>query len=105
MLTTEELGKRILSRKYELSVHALRRITERDISRDEILQASRFLELIEDYPNDKYGPSCLLLGLTLKKRPIHFHVSRLDRVKVKIITLYQPTPDEWFEYRIRKSKL
>ena len=29
-------------------------------------------EVIEDYPDDKYGPSCLLLGFTSTGRPLHF---------------------------------
>jgi hypothetical protein len=26
-------------------------------------------QVIEDYPDDKYGPSCLIFGFTLKGRP------------------------------------
>ena len=36
-----------------------RRITVREIQ--EVIQAE---EIIEDYPEDKYGPSCLILGYT-----------------------------------------
>jgi len=33
---------------------------------------------IEDYPTDKYYPSCLLLGFTDNARPLHLHVSRME---------------------------
>lgn len=31
--------------------------------------------IIEDYPDDKYGPSCLILGFTLAGRPLHSQCS------------------------------
>jgi hypothetical protein len=34
------------------------------ISVQEIREAIAVGEVIEDYPNDKYGPSCLILGFT-----------------------------------------
>ena len=32
-------------------------------------------EVIEDYPEDKYGPSCLILGFTVYGRPLHVQCS------------------------------
>ena len=32
-------------------------------------------EVIEYYPHDKYGPSCLVLGFTLSQRPLNIHCS------------------------------
>ena len=29
------------------------------------------MKAIEDYPNDKYDPSCLILGFTRSRRPLH----------------------------------
>ena len=49
-------------------------------------------EVIEDYPHDKYGPSCLVLGFTLSQRPLHIHCSYPMRPIIKIITLYEPDP-------------
>jgi Domain of unknown function (DUF4258) len=59
--------------------------------------------VIEDYPGDKYGPSCLLLGLTLTGRPLHIQCSDPSRPVVKIITLYEPDPDQWIDQRTRKG--
>ncbi|WP_204102748.1 MULTISPECIES: DUF4258 domain-containing protein [Spirulina sp. CCY15215] len=52
---------------------------------------------IENYPDDKYGASCLILGLTSTNRPLHIQTSYPSRPLIKIITLYQPTPDLWIE--------
>lgn len=40
--------------------HAVRRMLERAISDTEIQEAIVNGEVIEDYPADKYGPSCLI---------------------------------------------
>jgi hypothetical protein len=59
-------------------------------------------EIIEDYPKDKYGQSCLILGFTKIGRPLHVQCSYPSRPLVKIITLYQPDPDLWIDFRIRR---
>lgn len=63
----------------------------------------RPLEVIENYPEDKYGPSCLLLGFTSAGRPLHVACSYPSRPLVKIITLYEPDPEEWTDNRIRRE--
>ena len=60
--------------------------------------------LREDYPDDKYGPSCLVLGFTRKGRPLHIQCSHPSRLLVKIITLYEPSADEWIDFKSRKGK-
>lgn len=60
-------------------------------------------EVIEDYPKDKYGPSCLVFGMTKSRRPIHIQCSYPSRKIVKIITLYQPDPRQWIEYKVRRK--
>ena len=59
-------------------------------------------EIIEDYPEDKYGPSCLILGYTKAGRPLHVQCSYPSRPIVKIITVYEPDPNLWIDFRIRK---
>jgi len=58
--------------------------------------------MIEDYADDKYTPSCLLLGFTEVGRPLHMQVSRADTELIRIITLYEPDPDEWYNYSERR---
>ncbi len=54
---------KIRYRQYEFSKHAVDQSIIRDISVTEIEQALLDRsEVIENYPDDKYGPSCLLLG-------------------------------------------
>jgi len=59
-------------------------------------------EIIEDYPDDKYAPSGLLLGSTVAGRTLHFQVSYMDTELAKIITRYDPDPREWIDHRKRR---
>lgn len=83
------------------SEHALRQMAKRDISDDEVVEAILSGEIIEEYPDDKYSPSCLIFGETKGKRPLHVVCSLPPRVR--IITVYQPDPDEWIDNRRRKK--
>ena len=88
---------------FEFSDHATRRSIQRSIAPAEIQQAVADGEIIEDYPDDYYGPSCLILGYTLTQRPLHIHCTYATRPLVKIITVYQPDPLEWVEnYKVRR---
>ncbi|MCA1809760.1 MAG: DUF4258 domain-containing protein [Lentisphaerae bacterium] len=75
---------------------------ERNISSEDIIQAGEIAEIIEEYPHDKYLPSCLLLGFTRGKRPLHMQICYTDSNMVKIITLYEPNPQKWQEHRKRR---
>jgi len=96
---------KIEERQYELSKHAVDQSIIRNISIAEIEEAVRYRsEMIEDYPDDKYGPSCLILGFTKAGRPLHLQCSYPSRKIIKIITLYEPNPNYWLDFRERKSE-
>lgn len=103
MALIHEIRLKFKKRLYEFSKHAVDQSIIRDISVVELEDAiADRSEVIEDYPEDKYGPSCLILGYTKAGRPLHVHCSYPSRPLIKIITLYEPDPDLWVEYRIRK---
>lgn len=81
--------------------HAIRRMLERAISDVEVQEAIVNGEVIEDYPADKYGPSCLIYGRTQARRSLHVQCSAPPRVR--IITVYQPDPYEWIDHRVRRK--
>lgn len=98
----EAIRERFSREEFEFSRHAVDQTLRRAISVDEIRQCIRSAEVIEDYPNDKYGPSCLLFGRTDRNRPLHVHCSYPDRSLVKLITVYEPDPARWIDFKIRK---
>ncbi len=98
-----EIRLKIRMRQYEFSKHAVDQSIIRDISVAEIEDAiASRSEIIEDYPEDKYGPSCLILGRTQAARPLHIHCSYPNRPLLKIITLYEPDPKLWIDFRVRR---
>ena len=99
----EEIRNKILNRQYEFSKHAVDQSVIRDIHPTEIEEAiSNWSEVIENYPDDKYGPTCLILGFTNVGRPLHFQASYPDRPIIKIVTLYEPDSELWIDFRVRK---
>ena len=51
-------------------------------------------EIIEDYPEDKRGHSCLMLGRAIGDRAIHVVCTPTEDF-VAIITAYIPSESEW----------
>ena len=82
--------------------HAIRQMAKHDIMDGEVREAILSGEIIEEYPEDKYGPSCLVYGHTQHTRPLHVQCSLPPRVRV--ITVYQPDPEEWIGNRQRRRK-
>lgn len=104
MKTLETIRQQLARGDFEFSQHGFKRAVERNISQSEIRQAGAHARRIEDYPNDKYAPSCLLLGFTQAGRPLHLQASYADTPKVKIITLYEPSADDWdATFSVRRS--
>ncbi len=88
--------------QHGFTLHALERIIERDIRPIEIKEAILHGEIIECYPEDKFGPSCLVLGKCVRKI-LHIQCSLNP---VWIITAYDPalSPEKWDEdFKKRKS--
>ena len=102
MSLIEELRARIAAGEFLLSQHAADQAILRHIRVDEIREAFASGEVIEDYPDDKYGPSCLIFGFTASRRPLHVQCSYPSRPLVKIITVYEPDPNLWIDYRTRR---
>ena len=74
---------------------------ERNVSELEIREAGAAAVVVEEYPDDKYGPTWLMLGFTTSGRPLHIQVSIVDSPETKIVTLYEPNSNEWEEYTRR----
>ncbi len=98
----DEIIRKIRDGLYEYSQHAVDQSIVRIISKKEISDAIMHGKIIEDYPEDKYGPSCLVYGKTTDGRPIHVQCSHPSRPLVKIITVYEPDPALWINFVIRR---
>lgn len=89
----ENIKEKFSRQDYLFTLHGSSRAIERFISSREIEEAITNGKVIEDYPDDKYGPSCLILGKTKLGRILHIQVSY--PAPIKIITVYVPSPNDW----------
>jgi len=76
--------------------HAVRQMARLDrmITVEDVRDCIFFGEVIEDYPEDARGHSCLVLGTGDPGRPIHVVCAPKDGY-LAIITAYQPDANEW----------
>jgi hypothetical protein len=101
MSLIDEIRQKLASDRFEFSKHAVDQSIRRHVSLQEIREAVANGEIIEEYPEDKYWPSYLIHGRTNKGRPLHVQCSHPPRQLVKIVTLYEPDPDRWIDFRKR----
>ena len=78
--------------------HAVRQMSrpQRMVSPSEVEATVLKGDLIEDYPNDPRGHSCLMLGYGETGRAVHVVCSPKDEY-LAIITAYLPDPSQWSE--------
>jgi hypothetical protein len=87
------------------SGHAIQRMFERGIGRDDALAVIAQGETIAEYADDKPYPSRLFLG-SAGARPLHVVLASDDAAALCIVvTVYEPTLEHWSgDFRTRKMK-
>ena len=91
------IRERVERGDYVISFTHTEKLRERKIGAEDIEEAIRNGVLIEDYPDDPRGPSCLILGRS-GGRTLHVVCGRLEEEQILIITAYEPDPAEWESY-------
>jgi len=66
-----DVQKAFIETKFRYTKHGVEQRINRHIKSEEIKQAILNGEIIEDYPSDKYGPSCLIYGKTNAGKALH----------------------------------
>ena len=89
------ITKSVKAGDYRFSSHAERERHADLITIAEFEQAAESCEVIEDYPTDPRGASCLILGYTTTGDPLHIVCGLSTPEAVIIITIYRPDPGEW----------
>ena len=90
--------------EFILSQHAHEERQAESICVDDIKVAILGGEVIENYPDDKRGKSCLILGYS-NVRPIHIVCGKATIGWLKIITVYIPKPPKWLTPKQRGKSL
>jgi hypothetical protein len=97
----EDIKKHILLNNYILTFHAHRRMDERGISTDDLVNLILDGSIIEDYPDSKPCPSALITGI-VGLRYCHAVVA-LCKNHLRIITVYWPEDGEWINQITRRK--
>jgi len=102
--TIQNIRKAIRIKKYEVTIHAYKEAWNDGLKFSEILESVEMGEIIEEYPEDKPFPSCLIFGKNSKGEPIH-SVWAFDRntERAILITVYRPDPNRWIDWKIRRK--
>ena len=75
------------------------------LSFDEIVYSVLHGEIIEDYPDDRPYPSCLIYGDTPIGEPVHtVWAYNQETGSAALITTYRPDPARWVNWRTRRQR-
>lgn len=75
------------------------------LSFDEIFCSVLQGEIIEEYPDDKPYPSCLVYGNSFTGDPIHSVWAYNSATEwAVLVTVYRPDPARWIDWRVRRRK-
>ena len=77
-----------------ITQHLQIRMRERKIKYDDIVEAIKTGEIIEQYPADYPFPSCLILGCSPNNRQLHV-LCGIGNGLLWIITAYYPGVNKW----------
>ncbi len=104
MVLKKKIDLLVSSGKIEWKKHALQRMFERVISRDEVKQAVLDGKIIEKYKDDYPFPS-FLIACVDRDKPIHVVVSYDEKVDIcYIITTYEPDTKYFLKDLITRRK-
>jgi hypothetical protein len=75
--------------------HVTMRLQERRLTGDVLCKAAPTLEIVEEYPDDKYLPSFLLRG-EVPEFVFHALVATdIEGDNIRVVTMYIPDPGQW----------
>ncbi len=84
--------------------HARLAMRDDNLTTFDVLQAIKNFEIIEEYPDAKPFPACLILCWLRGKKPLHMVCALPEHVDMLIIvTMYIPSKEEWSDYRRRRK--
>ena len=94
-LRLDWIQDRVRGNQYLYSLHADEERRDEGISTADVEQAILNGQILEDYPNDPRGPSCLVYGPAGNDRPLHVVCGRNSVGWLVMITVYIPTLPKW----------
>ena len=104
MIHLQQIVESINVKAFRVSEHADEEAYNDGLTFGEIYAAVREGEIIEQYPEDRPYPSCLVYGRNKNDEPIHSVWAYNAETKAAVlITVYRPDPDRWIEWKQRRK--
>ena len=108
IMDIHEIRQLIRQGAYEFSMHAQHERLAEALDVTEVEEAITQGEILEAYPHDPRGESCLILGYA-SIRPIHavlgWAKSKGEGKRIlRIMTVYLPQPPKWSDPRTRGGR-
>lgn len=105
-VTFDQVCAAVVAGRVHVSEHAHDEAVDDGLSVVDVIDATPSGEVIEDYPTDPRGASCLVLIVVGNDRPVHA-VWAFDAGSGRaiLITVYRPDPSRWSDdFRNRRRK-
>jgi hypothetical protein len=101
---TDEIHVRLRRRNLRHTFHALKEEMSEGLTAREIEESLlKGFELVEDYPDDRRGHSCLILTW-VKEKPVHIVCAPHEEALI-IVTVYIPSREEWEQnFKTRRKR-
>jgi hypothetical protein len=101
----ENIVDAIRNNRVRITDHADEEAFDDSLTFEEIYFSVMYDEIIEDYPNDKPYPSCLIMGKNFSGDPIHsvWAYNPINQWTV-LVTVYRPDPERWIDWKVRVKK-
>lgn len=92
------------AQNYRVTHHADEEAQNDELRFDEIFFSVHHGEIIENYPEDRPYPSCLICGSNADGEPVHSVWAYVEaNHQAILITVYRPDPVRWINWRERRT--
>ena len=99
----EDIADAIRQRRLRITDHADEEAEKDQLSYDDIFVSVIQGEVIEDYPDDKPYPSCLIYGNTSSQEPVHsVWAYNQETRNAVLVTVYRPDKNRWLDWITRR---
>jgi hypothetical protein len=104
-VSIEDIINAIRNGRVRITHHADEEAQADLLSFDEIFFSVFGGQIIEEYPDDKPYPSCLIYGDTFTGEAVHsVWAYNQENEWTVLITVYRPDPKRWKDWRTRRPK-
>jgi len=98
----EDIHRQVLGDQTRLTLHAHQEMVAEWFSLEDVYNGLLHGVILENYPEHRRGPCCLVAGTTTVGRPIHI-VCTTSLSLLMIITVYEPLPPKWATPETRRK--